>query len=84
MVCPKIAKKKKTRPDLKTLCFNNQAVLQIVVQTSYSAMLQMMKENYGKCEKQFELKIEISVAAALAGVFAILVNKICKIMAIFE
>ena len=25
-----------------------------------------------------------SVAAALAGVFAILVNKICKIMAIFE
>ena len=26
----------------------------------------------------------ISVAAALAGVFAILVNKICKIMAIFE
>ena len=25
-----------------------------------------------------------SVAAALAGVFAILLNKICKIMAIFE
>ena len=25
-----------------------------------------------------------SVAVALAGVFAILVNKICKIMAIFE
>ena len=23
-------------------------------------MLQMMKENYGKCEKQLELKIEIS------------------------
>ena len=26
----------------------------------------------------------ISVAAALAGVFAILINKICKIMEIFE
>jgi hypothetical protein len=28
--------------------------------------------------------VRVSVAAALAGVFAILVNKICKIMKIFE
>ena len=47
-----------------------------------------------KCEKniRFDIplyvtqstKIQVSVATALAGVFAILVNKICKIMEIFE